>query len=122
MAGGLHAPLRPSSSSSSNHSFTAKLLLLLTLLPFTLAAFAFILEWRGGVTDPSTRYSSEDHKFPGMDSSPPTTTTTTTHHSKSDCGPLLSHLSPTFPYYRDWKFHYQTDLKPKVGLIHLLLV
>ena len=37
MAGGL----RPSSS-SSNQSFTAKLLLLLTVIPFTLAAFAFV--------------------------------------------------------------------------------
>ncbi|CAO2816204.1 unnamed protein product [Amaranthus hypochondriacus] len=109
MAGGLRPP-----SSSSNQSFTAKLILLLTLLPFTLAAFAFVLQWRGGVTDPVTLDSSEDHKFPGMDSSPPTTTTS--HVSSSDCGPLLGHLSPSFPYYRDWKFHYQTDLKPKIAI------
>lgn len=52
-----------------------------------------------------------------MDSSPPTTTTTTTTTtSRSDCGPLLSHHSPSFPYYRDWKFHYQTDLKPKIAI------
>lgn len=78
--------------------------------------FAFVLQWRGGVTDPSVRYSAEDHKFPGMDSSPPTTTTTTSHVSRADCGPLLSHLSPSFPYYRDWKFHHQTDLKPKIAI------
>ncbi|KAL2898407.1 Glycosyltransferase-like KOBITO 1 [Bienertia sinuspersici] len=112
---GLHSSLRQQSTSSSNHSFTSKVLLLLTLLPFTLAAFAFVLQWRGGVTDPSTRYSSEEHKFPGMDSSPPTTTTTS-HVSRSDCGPLLSRHSPTFPYYRDWKFHYQIDLKPKIAI------
>ncbi|XP_021774393.1 glycosyltransferase-like KOBITO 1 [Chenopodium quinoa] len=116
MAGGLHSSLRPpSSSSSSNNSFTYRILLLLTLLPFTLAAFAFVLQWRGGVTDPSTRYSAEEHRFPGMDSSPPTTTTTS-KVMRSDCGPLLSHLSPSFPYYRDWKFHYQTDLKPKITI------
>lgn len=115
MAGGLHSSLKPASSSSSNQSFSSKILLLLTLLPFTLASFAFVLQWRGGVTDPSTRYSAEDHKFPGMDSSPPTTTMKTSHLSRSDCGPLLSHSSPSFPYYRDWKFHYQTDLKPKVN-------
>lgn len=115
--GGLYSSLRPSSSSSSStQSFTSKVLLLLTLLPLTLAVFAFVLQWRGGVTDPSVRYSAEDHKFPGMDSSPPTTTTTTSHVSRADCGPLLSHLSPSFPYYRDWKFHYQTDLKPKIAI------
>ena len=123
MAGGLHSSLRQpsSSSSSSTQSFTTKLLLLLTLLPFTLAAFAFVLQWRGGVTDPSTRYSAEDHQFPGMENSAPTTTTTA-HVSHSDCGALLSHSSPSFPYFRDWKFNYQPDLKPKVTSFELFSV
>ncbi|GMH27028.1 hypothetical protein Nepgr_028871 [Nepenthes gracilis] len=100
--------LRP--QPSSHQSFTSKLLLLLTLLPLTLAAFAFVLQWRGGVTDPTTRYSPDVHKFPGMESSPPTTIG---HNSKSDCSLLGRSLSPSFPYYRDWKF--VTDLKPKIA-------
>ncbi|RVW75189.1 Glycosyltransferase-like KOBITO 1 [Vitis vinifera] len=107
---GLHASLRGSSSSSSQ-SFSSKLLLLLTLLPLTLAAFAFVLQWRGGVTDPATRWSPEAHKFPGMDSSPPTTIG---HSSASDCVLLSRGSSPSFPYYRDWKFDVGSDLRPKV--------
>ncbi|KAJ9685508.1 hypothetical protein PVL29_017521 [Vitis rotundifolia] len=107
---GLHASLRGSSSSSSQ-SFSSKLLLLLTLLPLTLAAFAFVLQWRGGVTDPATRWSPEAHKFPGMDSSPPTTIG---HSSASDCVLLSRGSSPSFPYYRDWKFDVGSDLRPKI--------
>ncbi|KAK9682490.1 hypothetical protein RND81_10G077200 [Saponaria officinalis] len=109
------------STTPPTQSLTTKLLLLLTLLPFSLAAFAFVLQWRGGVTDPSTRFSSEDHRFPGMESSAPTTFSvkTTTRHSSSsssDCGPLYAHSSPSFPYSRDWKFQFQSDLKPKIAI------
>lgn len=50
-----------------------------------------------------------------MENSAPTTTTTA-HVSRSDCGALLSHSSPSFPYFRDWKFNYQPDLKPKIAI------
>ncbi|KAI4300837.1 hypothetical protein L6164_034169 [Bauhinia variegata] len=102
---GLHSSSRPTSSS--------RLLLLLTVLPLTLASFAFILQWRGGLNDPVTRWSPDHHEFPGMGSSPPSHQT---HSSTSDCVSLLGQRnSPAFPYYRDWKFDYVSDLKPKVS-------
>ncbi|XP_050245605.1 glycosyltransferase-like At2g41451 [Quercus robur] len=116
---GLHSTLRPTSSysslslssSSSSQSFTSRLVLLLTLLSFTLAGFAFILQWRGGLNDPVTRWSPDHHEFPGMaiSGSGPS------HPSRSDCVDLLGQSrSPTFPYYRDWNFGLGSDLKPKI--------
>ncbi|KAG5565093.1 hypothetical protein RHGRI_001100 [Rhododendron griersonianum] len=117
MAGGLYSSsLRPSplasSSSSSHTSFASKLLLLLTLLPLTLAAFAFVLQWRGGVNDdPVSRWSPEaSHKFPGMDNTSPPLATV----ARSDCVLLPDTSSPSFPYYRDWKYSFESDLKPKI--------
>jgi hypothetical protein len=120
---GLHG-LRPNSSSSSfpssssssssssfSQSITSRLLFLLTLLSFTLACFAFILQWRGGLNDPITRWSPDHHEFPGMavSGSGPS------HSSRSDCVDLLGQSrSPAFPYFRDWKFEFGSDLKPKV--------
>ncbi|KAF7144755.1 hypothetical protein RHSIM_Rhsim04G0108000 [Rhododendron simsii] len=109
MAGGLHASLRPTPSSSS---FTSRLLLMLTILPLTLAAFAFVLQWRGGLTDPATRWSP-DPLFPGMD---PSGTVRSSAAASSDCVDLLGRSrSASFPYYRDWKFSYGSDLRPKVS-------
>ncbi|MCI32246.1 glycosyltransferase-like, partial [Trifolium medium] len=54
---------RPTATTTSSFS---RLLVLLTVLPLTLAAFAFILQWRGGVTDPVTRWSPDQNLFPGM--------------------------------------------------------
>ncbi|XP_022935382.1 glycosyltransferase-like At2g41451 [Cucurbita moschata] len=107
--------LRPNSSStspSSSHILSSRLLFLLTLLPLTLACFAFLLQWRGGLNDPVTRWSPDQHQFPGMSSTAPSIPS---HSSRSDCVDLLgrSH-SPAFSYYRDWKFDYGTDLKPKI--------
>ncbi|EYU38251.1 hypothetical protein ABFS82_02G114200 [Erythranthe guttata] len=114
---GLHTSLRPQppSSAANHHSFTAKLLLLLTLLPLTLAVFAFLLQWRGGgVDDPISRWSpDESHKFPGMDSSPLATVGHSASHS-SDCSTLLGHSTASLPYFRDWKFKFDADLKPKI--------
>lgn len=118
MAGGLYSsslrpsPLASSASSSSHTSFASKLLLLLTLLPLTLAAFAFVLQWRGGVdVDPVSRWSPEaSHKFPGMDNTSPPLATV----ARSDCVLLPDTSSPSFPYYRDWKYSFESDLKPKV--------
>ncbi|PSS33539.1 Glycosyltransferase-like KOBITO [Actinidia chinensis var. chinensis] len=100
------AGLRPTLPSSS---FTSRLLLMLTVLPLTLAAFAFVLQWRGGLTNPTTRWSPNRKEFPGMDSSGPV------RESASDCVDLLGRTrSPSFPYYRDWKFGYGSDLRPKL--------
>ncbi|XP_043693645.1 glycosyltransferase-like At2g41451 [Telopea speciosissima] len=113
MAGGLYNATRPSQS-SSNQNFGSRLLLVLTVLPLTLAAFAFVLQWRGGLNDPTTRWSPDSHGFPGdMGSSAPEEVVRSS--SSSDCVELLGRSSsPTFPYYRDWKFNYNDDLKPKI--------
>lgn len=115
MAGGLYVPIRPQTSPQST-SFTSKLILLLTLLPLSLATFAFLLQWRGGaVNDPITRWSPEQsHLFPGMDVTSPLPTLG--HSASSDCSLLArgGTSGATFPYFRDWKFDFSADLKPKV--------
>ncbi|CAL5193405.1 unnamed protein product [Lathyrus oleraceus] len=100
---------RPPTTATSS----SRLLLLLTVLPLTLAAFAFILQWRGGVTDPVTRWSPDQHLFPGMSISSHQQQSKT--RSRSDCSNLFpgSH-SPSFPYFRDWKLDYSSDLSPKI--------
>ncbi|KAJ6425942.1 hypothetical protein OIU84_026506 [Salix udensis] len=111
------AGVRPTTSTSQTSSaqlFTSRLLLLLTLLPLTLAAFAFLLQWRGGLTDPTTRWSPDHHEFPGMESISGSIKDTI-RNSGSGCTDLLgqSH-SLSFPYFRDWKFGFGSDLKPKI--------
>ncbi|RDX67470.1 Glycosyltransferase-like KOBITO 1 [Mucuna pruriens] len=89
---------------------SSRLLLLLTVLPLTLASLAFILQWRGGVTDPVTRWSPDHDQFPGMTGSPPSH-----RHSHSDCtNPLAQSHNPSFPYFRDWNFDYSSHLSPKI--------
>ncbi|CAL4915827.1 unnamed protein product [Urochloa decumbens] len=75
-----------------------RLLLLLTVLPVTLAALAFVLQWRGGgVDDPTTRWPP--HAFPGM--AEPARTSL----PSSDCADVLVGSSgPSFPYFRGWSF------------------
>ncbi|CAL0326619.1 unnamed protein product [Lupinus luteus] len=94
--------------SSSNSSYS-RVLLLLTILPITLASFAFILQWRGEVTDDSITRGSLDHSlFPGFSLS---------KQSHSDCSssPLFpqSH-SLSFPFISHSKFDESSNLKPKV--------
>ena len=113
----LYASLRSStssSSSSSSHSFISKILLLLTLLPVSLAAIAFILQWRGGVTDPTTLSSTggSHHYFPGMEPSP--LSHLSHSQSRSDCVNLGRTNSPSFPYYHNWKLDFGASLTPKV--------
>ncbi|TQE05828.1 hypothetical protein C1H46_008511 [Malus baccata] len=125
---GLYSSSRPTSSSSSSSSFASsssfqtfasRLLLLLTVLPLTLAAFAFVLQWRGGLNDPVTRWSPDSHEFPGMVGMVQTggPQRQALHSSGSDCVDVLgrSH-SPAFPYYKDWKFDYASDLRPKISI------
>lgn len=123
---GLHTSLRPQppSSASNHHAFAAKLLLLLTVLPLTLALFAFLLQWRGGgVDDPIGRWSpDESHKFPGMDPSP-LATVGQQSSQPSDCSALVGHYNKAaFPYFRDWKYKFDADLKPKVFVLYLLFL
>ncbi|CAI8596069.1 unnamed protein product [Vicia faba] len=111
----LHTPLRTTPSSSSlSHSFTSKILLLLTLLPVSLATIAFILQWRGGITDPSTLLSPHgSHNFPGMESSLLSPLPHSSSRS-SDCLNLGRSSSPSFPYYHNWKLDFSDSLTPKI--------
>ncbi|XP_047182254.1 glycosyltransferase-like At2g41451 [Vigna umbellata] len=88
----------------------SRLLLLLTLLPLTLASIAFVLQWRGGVTDPLTRWSPDQPQFPGM-----SLAYSTPSRRTSDCSnPLSQSLNPSFPYFRDWNFDFSSHLSPKI--------
>ncbi|THG14776.1 hypothetical protein TEA_027321 [Camellia sinensis var. sinensis] len=113
---GLYSSLRPTSSasSSSSQSFTSRLVFVLTVIPLSLAAFAFVLQWRGGLEDPTTRWSPERREFPGMSGSGPDHGLSASS-SSSDCVDLLGRSRlPSFPYYRDWKFNHGSDLGPKL--------
>ncbi|KAJ8648743.1 hypothetical protein MRB53_001766 [Persea americana] len=112
---GLYAPFRPSPP-SSHQTFTSRLLLLLTVLSLTLAAFAFLLQWRGGLNDPASRWPEQ--KFPGTDSSPSLSTHVhSSTSSSSDCLEILGRsASPSFPYYRGWKFDVESDRRPKISI------
>ncbi|KAH0912282.1 hypothetical protein HID58_035603, partial [Brassica napus] len=124
MAGLFYSSSKPpssssSSSSSSSPSSYSRLLLLVTLLPLSLACFAFVLQWRGGLDDPVTHWSTTDHReFPGMASTHEKQQRSLRGRSNSDsgCVDLLGQSrAPSFPYFRDWSFDYQSDLNPKVG-------
>lgn len=111
----LHTPLRSTPSSSSSNSFTSKILLLLTLLPVSLATIAFILQWRGGITDPSTLLSPHgSHRLPGTGSSH---LSPLSHSRSSDCLNLARSSSPSFPYYHNWKLDFGDSLTPKVRFL-----
>ncbi|XVE90859.1 hypothetical protein DITRI_Ditri20bG0110100 [Diplodiscus trichospermus] len=105
-----------SSLHSSQHAFASRLLLLLTLLPLTLALFAFLLQWRGGLTDPITRWSPDPFEFPGMGNSG--SVSRLDRRSDSGCVDLLGQSrSPAFPYFKDWKFDFGLDIRPKICII-----
>ncbi|CAL9137473.1 unnamed protein product [Musa acuminata var. zebrina] len=112
MAG--HGALRrpPAASSAPHQGFISRALLLLTVLPLALASFAFVLQWRGGVDDLTSRWPAADAQmFPVMDSN------NDSHlgSSASDCADILGRSSsPSFPYYRGWNFNLGKDLKPKI--------
>nr|XP_043637093.1 glycosyltransferase-like At2g41451 [Erigeron canadensis] len=115
---GLYSHLKPtsnpsSSSSQFSHFFSSKILLLLTILPLSLAIFAFVLQWRGEIDDPTTRWSPKDRlEFPGMDTS---SSSTRDHGTHSNCADLLGQSkSISFPYFRDWNFDFKSNLKPKI--------
>lgn len=128
------SPNSPPSSNCTSHtmagankhpptsSSTSRLLLLLTILPLTLAAFAFLLQWRGGVTDPVTRWSPDQNLFPGMSTSDHIQQRSQPR-SRSDCSSLFGNShSPSFPYFRDWTLDFSSDLSPKVRFIVVFFI
>ncbi|KAF3498773.1 hypothetical protein DY000_02056482 [Brassica cretica] len=120
MAGLFYSASKPTSSSSSSSppsSPYSRLLLLVTLLPLSLACFAFVLQWRGGLDDPVTHWSTDHREFPGMASTHEKKQRSLRGRSNSDsgCVDLLGQSrAPSFPYFRDWSFDYQSDLNPKI--------
>lgn len=103
-----------SSSSSSSQNLNSRLVLLLTLLPVSLAAFAFVLQWRGGPEDPTTRFSPDRKDFSFKISTEPVRSL-----SSSDCVNVLARTnSASFPYFRGWNFSFgSSDLRPKVRVL-----
>ncbi|GJM91606.1 hypothetical protein PR202_ga07998 [Eleusine coracana subsp. coracana] len=99
----------PAPSAASAGAAWRQLLLLLTVLPLTLAALAFVLQWRGGgVDDPTARWPS--HAFPGAEP-------TLRSLPFSSCADVLVGSSvPSFPYFRGWSFPYDSGegLQPKI--------
>ncbi|KFK36993.1 hypothetical protein AALP_AA4G198500 [Arabis alpina] len=59
-----------SSKQSLSSSSSSRLFLLVTLLPLSLASFAFLLQWRGGINDLVTKWFTDNQPFPGIASSP----------------------------------------------------
>ncbi|KAL8142971.1 hypothetical protein V2J09_016003 [Rumex salicifolius] len=108
----------PHSSPSSFHCIS-RLLLILTFLPLSLAIFAFFLQWRGGFSDPISRWSPDRFQFPGMQSSG-SHEVNRAAASAGDCERTAEDLlagrsSPVFPYFRDWTFNFnESTLRPKI--------
>lgn len=103
----------PAQAASGGGAAWRRLLLLLTVLPLTLAAVAFVLQWRGGgVDDPTARWPPE--AFPGMISMAMPARVSL---PLTDCTDVLVGSSaPSFPYLRGWSFPSDTgaSLQPKV--------
>ncbi|XP_008793104.3 glycosyltransferase-like At2g41451 [Phoenix dactylifera] len=121
---GLNALNRPSATASAGPPGLAlRLVLLLTALPLLLSTFAFVLQWRGGTDDLASRWPAESRKFPGMDNSPlgssiSSSTSGRVSSSSSDCVEILGRSSsPSFPYYRGWKFSFDLDPHPKISIV-----
>ncbi|TYI98617.1 hypothetical protein E1A91_D01G227500v1 [Gossypium mustelinum] len=101
--------------SSSYQALNYRLLLLLTLLPLTVAFFAFILQWQGGLIDPLLS-SPDPFQFPGMDY--PGSNSRPHRRSVSDCVDVLGQSrSPAFPYFKDWNFEFGSNLRPKICIV-----
>nr|XP_043611395.1 glycosyltransferase-like At2g41451 isoform X2 [Erigeron canadensis] len=112
-----HSPSSSSLSQTYSHNvFTTRILFLLTLLLLSLAAFAFVLQWRGEIGDPTIRWSALNRfEFHGMDADHTSTSSKVTIRTSASCVDILGQSrSPSFPYFRDWKFDYEKDLKPKI--------
>lgn len=110
---GQSAPLRSSSPS--------RLVLLLTLIPLTLAIFAFVLQWRGSPDDPASTWPVDGQGFPGMVNRPSRSSVPSISSSSSDCLEILGRSSsPSFSHYRGWNLDFDSDPKPKVRISRIL--
>ncbi|CAN4109157.1 unnamed protein product [Withania somnifera] len=121
---GFFSTLRPTTYSLSSHSsslFVSRLLYLLTVISVSLAIFAFILQWRGGLPEPNNTRWLNDYQptdFRVMDRSKNIHVSSS---SSGGCGDILGQSrTPSFPYFRDWKFNigssFGSDLKPKISI------
>lgn len=115
----LTTSIRPVTSSSPTS--TSRLLLILTVLPLTLALFAFILQWRGGlIDDPQSRWPVDSQRFPGMeDASPVSSKSSSVSRSSSsnDCLEILGRsggVGGGSSSVRGLDFNLDKDLKPKI--------
>ncbi|XP_015055245.1 glycosyltransferase-like At2g41451 [Solanum pennellii] len=118
---GLFATLRrPTNISSSNFQsssvFASRLLYLLTVISVSLAVFAYVLQWRGGLPDPTTQW------IPGDDPNEAGSKPVRLSSSSSGCADILGQSrTASFPYFRDWKFDFGSspsgsDLRPKISI------
>ncbi|KAG8372034.1 hypothetical protein BUALT_Bualt12G0024700 [Buddleja alternifolia] len=95
---GLLRDLRPTSTSSVS-SLNSHLIGLFTFLLLSLALLAFFLR----VPDPLTRFTNCKGE--------PVQSPSVINHA----GRILGRSpTPSFPYYRDWKFNFGSDLSPKI--------
>ncbi|KAE8697763.1 Glycosyltransferase-like KOBITO 1 [Hibiscus syriacus] len=100
---------------SSHRGFHLRLLLLLTLLPLTLAFFAFVLQWRGDLNDPIP-LSPDPFHFPTMPHQ--RSDSRSGRRSASECVNFLGQSrTPVFPYFKDWSFDFGSDLRPKICIV-----
>ena len=115
-------------------AFATRMLLLLTLLPLALAAFAFALQWRGGMRDPAgAAWPADTQRFPGMENSPLGSSSSSSHGGGgsyfavssssspgADCAEILGRSAASsngLSLYRGWSFGSQSSITPKVRAI-----
>jgi hypothetical protein len=119
---------------SAAAAFATRMLLLLTLLPLALAAFAFALQWRGGMRDPAgAAWPDDAQRFPGMENSPLGSSsssssargrgsyfavTSSSSSAAADCAEILGRSSSSssgISLYRGWSFDSESAaVTPKV--------
>ncbi|CAD6233688.1 unnamed protein product [Miscanthus lutarioriparius] len=112
-------------------AFATRMLLLLTLLPLALAAFAFALQWRGGMRDPAgAAWPADTQRFPGMENSPLGSSSSSSHGGGgsyfavsssssspgADCAEILGRSAASsngISLYRGWNFDSESAITPK---------
>ena len=135
MAGYRGASSSASSAAGGAAAFATRMLLLLTLLPLALAAFAFALQWRGGMRDPAgAAWPANKQSFPGMEYSPLGSSSSSpgvgasffavssSSSAAADCAEILgrSASSHGISLYRGWNFDSESSITPKVTCLPTL--